>query len=394
MKRIPGTTLKSTLIHLMPQSVERQLRSIWHRWNQARLAHLQEELLMIVREHPVRNPILIFAPSLDWHTALFQRPQHLAFALSQQGCLVFYVHMNIDSRLPTFQRIHPNLFLCNVPPETFFILHSPWVYILTWNRGYLSAFQEPRVIYDHLDALELHEGDSIQILEEHNALIQSAELVLVTSKCLHQDTIKIRPDALLCTNGVDYEHFRRAQNPARSPIPPDLEPILERGKPVICYYGALARWFDYSLMGELAHLRDDMMFMLIGPNFDGTLPQDLLQIANVHWLGEKEYVTLPVYLSYIDVGIIPFEINEITHAVSPLKLFEYMAAHKPVVVTPMQESMQYPGVLVARDAREFSSRLDQALNLKDEIEYMNTLDSVARKNTWHSKAVQILESLD
>jgi hypothetical protein len=39
--------------------------------------------------------------------------------------------------------------------------------------------------------------------------------------------------------------------------------------------------------------------------------------------------------------MIPFRINEITEAVSPIKLFEYMALGRPIVTTDMAESRKY-----------------------------------------------------
>lgn len=64
----------------------------------------------------------------------------------------------------------------------------------------------------------------------------------------------------------------------------------------------------------------------------------------------KPYRELPAYLRFFDAAMIPFLVNDITNATSPLKLFEYMAGGKPVVVTPMEESQHYPGVLVADGA--------------------------------------------
>jgi glycosyltransferase involved in cell wall biosynthesis len=98
-------------------------------------------------------------------------------------------------------------------------------------------------------------------------------------------------------------------------------------------------------------------------------------------------------LRHFDVATIPFRLNAITHATSPLKLFEYMAACKPVVITPMQESMRYAGVLVARDALEFSAQLDRALEMRHDQTYLATLKRVAQENTWEARARQILAHL-
>ena len=50
---------------------------------------------------------------------------------------------------------------------------------------------------------------------------------------------------------------------------------------------------------------------------------------NVHLLGLKAQGELPAYVQRFDVGVIPFRVNETTHAVSPLKAYEYLASGVP-----------------------------------------------------------------
>ncbi len=224
--------------------------------------------------------------------------------------------------------------------------------------------------------------------------MNEAEIIAITAQQLQSGLQERRPDAFLCPNGVDYDYFAIARSKAATPPPEDLRPVLSQGRPVIGYYGALARWFDYALVDRLVDLRKEYAFVFIGPDYDGSLrSQKMLQHSNVHWLGVKAYADLPAYLRHFDVATIPFVVNEITHATSPLKLFEYMAGGKPVVITPMHESMRYPGVLVGGSAEEFAMRLDEALVLRSDPEYLQMIDEVARSNTWDSRADQILAAL-
>jgi len=157
----------------------------------------------------------------------------------------------------------------------------------------------------------------------------------------------------------------------------------------------LAVWFDYDLLREVALQRRDLSFVLIGPNYDNSFPRSgLSQLPNVAWLGPQPYPNLPDFLRYFDVTTIPFVVNDITHSTSPLKLFEYMAGGKPIVVTAMHETMRYEGVLVANGAIEFSSKLDEALKLATDPEYLAVIDRVARENTWNARAATILQALD
>ena len=75
-------------------------------------------------------------------------------------------------------------------------------------------------------------------------------------------------------------------------------------------------------------------FVFIGPNYDQSMDgQPVFDLDNVHWLGPKDYDELPRYLQEFSVATIPFVLNDVTHAVSPVKLHEYLAAGKPVVAT-------------------------------------------------------------
>jgi hypothetical protein len=108
----------------------------------------------------------------------------------------------------------------------------------------------------------------------------------------------------------------------------------------------------------------------------------------------KPYEELPRYLQYIDVATIPFMVNEITHATSPLKLFEYMAGEKPIVITPMQESMHYPGVFVGETPEQFASQLDRALEARGDPAYLELLRKTAEANTWERRAEEILSLIE
>ena len=116
-------------------------------------------------------------------------------------------------------------------------------------------------------------------------------------------------------------------------------------------------------------------------------------MPNVHWLGRKKYIQLPTYLAHFTAAIIPFKLEELTHATSPLKLFEYMAGGKPVVATPMAESTRFPGVLTAAVPVEFAEQLDVAIMLRQDSEYLALIDGIARENTWKARADTLLAQI-
>jgi glycosyltransferase involved in cell wall biosynthesis len=219
--------------------------------------------------------------------------------------------------------------------------------------------------------------------------------VLAASQRLHIQAAVTHPQALLCPNGVDYEHFARGRLGRHEGAPDDLKPLVENERPLIGYYGALARWFDFDLLHQVAENHPEWIFVLLGPDHDGAVSSgELRQRTNLHWLGPKPYADLPFYLRCFDVGIIPFKLNEITHSASPVKLYEYMAAGKPVVITPMEESLRCPGVLAGDGPEAFAGQIERGLALRTDPDYQELLDRTARENTWDVRADQVLGALN
>jgi glycosyltransferase involved in cell wall biosynthesis len=339
--------------------------------------------------------IMLFPPGLDWTEQLFQRPQQLALAFAKQGALVFYVEPKPDHSKQPFQLISERLYLCPVHIDTFKSLSNPIIYLLPWNKRYNSRLNHPRILYDYLDDLNAFYGNRRKIIDNHHYYLENADYVLATARKLVQEVQPLRDDVIFSPNGVDYELFSRAAQEVFTEPPADLQAVLSKSEPIIGYYGALARWFDYHLIKSVAELRPDYQFVLIGPDFDDTVElAKVNEIKNIYWLETKTYKELPHYLKYFDVATIPFIVNEITHATSPLKLFEYMAGEKPIVITPMQESMQYPGVLIGKDPIEFAQQIDRALSMRDDQGYQSLLRKTAQENTWVQRAEDILKIME
>ena len=104
-------------------------------------------------------------------------------------------------------------------------------------------------------------------------------------------------------------------------------------------------------------------------------------MPNLHWLGTRDYSTLPDYLRYLSAATIPFLVNNVTLVTSPIKLFEYVAAGKPIVTTDTRECRKYPGLFVANDVKEYVDHLEYALTLIDDSACAQQLCQMAYENT-------------
>ena len=111
-------------------------------------------------------------------------------------------------------------------------------------------------------------------------------------------------------------------------------------------------------------------------------------------VGTKKYELLPQYLSFMEVCLIPFKINKLTLASSPIKLYEYLAAGKPVVSTALPEILSNASdiVLIGKDHKDFIQKVEAAVEAtaRDEESAITRRIEFAEANSWDER-VQSME---
>lgn len=180
--------------------------------------------------------------------------------------------------------------------------------------------------------------------------------MVTTSHALQEAKAPLNPNTILVTHGVDYEHFSKAVTEDLA-VPEDIKDIPH---PILGFFGLIRDWVDLDLLAEVCRLRPDWHVVLIGDSTVNLAPYR--GIPNMHFLGRRPYADLPAYCKAFDVGLIPFRMNELTKAVNPIKLKEYLAAGLPVVSTPLPEVRLYDHLVeVVEDARAFAASVESCL---------------------------------
>jgi glycosyltransferase involved in cell wall biosynthesis len=357
----------------------------------------RETLKQIVSQYPAARGVVIFPPSIDWDTPLFQRPQQMALAFAALGYLVLYsVRADSPSELDRFHRVTDRLHVCRVPPAVYDVIEGAIAVAYTYSYRWARHLISPIVVYEMIDDLEIFTDYPLWLLRYYHAkLVQRAAVVVGCASYLHAKLIRRRPDALLCPNGVDFDRFAATNHGGQLLLPDAMRALVDEQKPIVGYYGALAEWFDFDLLKYAARALPHYSFVLIGPDYDGQGLRDsgISMLSNIHWLGPKPYAELPRYLACFDVATIPFKIDAALQAVSPIKLFEYMAGGRPVVTTDLTECRKYPVVRIARTPDEWVERLQEAVRLQKDPSHVAELMLTARQNTWTARAQQIVTAL-
>jgi glycosyltransferase involved in cell wall biosynthesis len=251
----------------------------------------------------------------------------------------------------------------------------------------LGRFGEEKVVYYCVDDFASFSGyDRRQVLRDEEDLCRRANLVVTTSRALQEAKSPLNPNTILVTHGVDWEHFSRA---AREdlPVPEDLRGIPH---PILGFFGLICDWVDLALVAEVARRRPDWHIVLLGDSTVNLAPYR--GAANLHFLGRKRYEDLPAYCRAFDVGLIPFKVNELTRAVNPIKLREYLAAGLAVVSTPMPEVLPYEHLIrIAGSADTFVEAVASCLAAGPEARRAR-VEAMAAE-TWQEKVSFICSHL-
>lgn len=225
----------------------------------------------------------------------------------------------------------------------------------------LRAFE--RVVYHAVDDIAAQPdmpGDLIRAAEA--GLARRADAVFATAPRL-QAALE-RAGARRCTltpNVADAGHFGRALSCAPAPE------LALLPQPRIGFVGAVSGYkLDLPLLQAVAQARPSYSFVLVGPVGEGdprTDVEGLRRLSNVHLLGPRPYAELPGYLAGMDVAILPAAANSYTASMFPMKFFEYLAAGRPVVTTPLPalEPYQELALVAPGTPAAFAAAIDEAL---------------------------------
>ena len=379
--------------------------------------------------------ILILSPMFGMLTyssargpaVLWERPQQIASRLARDGHTILYVQgpLYLDSlswiinsenlflrKKMTSQLSVVNMFLPPFQDRLKFVADSFQVPIF---KLYLSLFRfKPdvaifygiqyvsllgtlrsmgtKIVYDCVDEISGFSKvvDAAKVLRDEKDLVTKSSIVIVTSQTLRQKLSKLNLNCFYIPNGADVSNFLKATTSSEKI--PEIEHLRH---PIIGYIGAINDWFDVELVCRLAELHPEYSVLIVGPVVYGL--EKFRRYPNITLVGLKKYKVVPKYLACMDVCLIPFKINKLTMATNPIKLYEYLAAGKPVVSTALPAVCDNASefVYVGKNREDFIRKVEEAVDEPKKPEYEAMVARrmrFAEDNSWE-KRVDVFERL-
>ncbi len=349
----------------------------------------------------------------DWAAPYWTNKQHIADRLAKRGHQVLYIESpgirSPRANTRDLLRIWNRLKRAFIPPKK--VDQTLWVYapltipfghksrlvrafnrwllgsaihkwlkrnrdgddVIVWTYhpyidGIMDGLPVRSTIYHCVDDLAAIPGvDADSFRKAEVTLLERADRVFTTSPYLQSHCAAVAGERSVYERNVaDIEHFSQARHAGT--IPAELAEI---SGPKLCYTGVLSDYkLDFSLIEQCAVARPGWNWIFIGDEPEGQKSpavSRLREMPNVYFFGYRSYDTLPSYLRGTDIAVLPNLTTGYMSGVFPMKLYEYMAAGKPIISTGIDALDDIKDqIAVAHDPTEWIYSVEKLLTAPPE----------------------------
>jgi len=180
-------------------------------------------------------------------------------------------------------------------------------------------------------------------------------------------------------NGVDIDKFNK-----NHAIPKDLKNI---DKPIIGIAAKITHLLDVNLLNDIVEHTDNFRFVLIGQILSRKIYNKLNR--KIIYLGDKHYDIYPKYVKNFDICFIPYVVGEKEHGGDSIKVYEFLAAGKPIIATNFGGMQLFSDdVFIIKDRDDFNDALNKIYQ-SDRCDITQDL----RRITWENRTDKLISLL-
>lgn len=261
----------------------------------------------------------------------------------------------------------------------------------------VNEIPSPRLrIYHVVDEYTAYSGQTParrrQLEPMEKEMLALADAVIVVSEELYKSKHPFNPHTYLVPNGVNYQAYSAAL--ADPWLPDSLQAIK---CPRLGYIGLISDKLNLAMLKELAEQNPDWSLVLVGEarvSKQAETWQMLQKMPNVHYIEPVGIAQVPHYVKGFQVGLMPYLQNQQAENISPLKLYDYLAAGVPVAsldIPAAREFSQY--VHLADSPSNFGPAVRAALADTSPERY-EARRFVASQHTWEARVERISELIE
>lgn len=192
------------------------------------------------------------------------------------------------------------------------------------------------------------------------------------------DEIQPNGPSVAVPNGVDPDEWAKP-----GPAP---EWFSDLPGPRLLYVGSLESRVDVGAIARAAEAMPDASFALVGPMLDQAHFEPLREATNVHFFPPASRAEVVALVAAADACLIPHVDSPLTRAMSPLKLFEYLAGGAPVAALDLPPIRNVSPRVAIRDDLTEAIKASLALGRASEPERLK----FAQANSWKKRQEPIL----
>jgi hypothetical protein len=253
-----------------------------------------------------------------------------------------------------------------------------------------------RVLYDCVDEFKTQPFYSLypkrreELVVIENKLTKIANFVTTTSIGIYEDKIGVNSNVKYIHNVGDYEHFAF----------PDTSQLLDEdwtldSRQKVLFAGVVDDYkTDLELIQSVAlETSKSHIYIFVGPiriRNQQTF-EKLNSIENLIFLGYRDYSIIPLYFYLADILWVPYVKSTHTERVFPLKVFEYLASRKPVIIKNLISINEYSKYLYKYEGIYDLKKLLFSVIEDDTEERKDMRQQIAKMNTWESRLEKILD---